>query len=164
MSNQFYLLETKYSEQPHPYRTRVVGAPFGYSPSYWIRGKKMSPPSNPIEVQLFNRGGTEMAEVFLDSIPLFREDFVKFMEKISIKFQAFPAILRAENVEPITNYLAVNLLSLVPSKDVEAGNSTHDPMFRLEDDLSKILLQDAFVKIIVAEKFNHILIRPFPLR
>lgn len=122
----YFLLETDYFQKPEPFRTRDVDAPWGYAPSYWIRGRLMKDPAKPIEMELWSRGGgTGLAELFLDSIPLFRQDLVDALVAAGVdNLQAFPAVLTRPDGQKVTSYRAVNILGLVKCADL--GKSQYD--------------------------------------
>src|ERR1700693_1058204 len=104
----YYLLETDYFAKPEPYRTRATNAPFGYAPSKWLRGRTMKPLQEALRIELWSRGGTGLAELFLDSIPLFRVDLIAPLVEADVNnIQAFPAELHPPSGAPVLDYQAV---------------------------------------------------------
>lgn len=80
----------------------------------------MSAPPSPLQINLWERGGSGMAEMFLDSIPLFRKDFVAAMMECGIdNVQTFPATLTSPEGQFPDAYYAVNILGLVKCADLE---------------------------------------------
>ena len=141
----YYLLETDYFAKPGPFRTRPIKPAYGYEPSDWLRGKVMKPPSSPIQVQLWERGGGGMAEAFLDSIPIFREDLVQALSEAGVdNLQVFPAVLVPPRGEQVGTYRAVNILGLVKCADLEKSE--------YDDITGTGMIAMSFRKLVIDEK------------
>jgi hypothetical protein len=115
----YYQMETNYFAKPEPYRTRAIAPTFGFAPSYWIRGRTLKAPSAPIKVELWERGGDGLAELFLDSIPVFRNDLVELLIEAGVdNLQTFPAVLVDPKGKQIEDFKAVNIVGLVKCADL----------------------------------------------
>ena len=151
----YYLLETNYFAEPPPYRTRAVNAEFRYEPSRWKTGKKMVLPDEPVRIELWERGGTGLAAVFLDSIPLFRNDVVEALYSAGVQnLQACSAILKPEGDKAeVPGYSAVNIVGLVSAADMTKSKY---------DDITGIgIIAVGFRKLVIDEKLagGHLLFR-----
>ena len=79
----------------------------------------MKPPSGPVLVELWERGGDGLAELFLDSIPIFRNDLVELLIDSGVdNLQAFPAVLVNPKGKHIENFKAINIVGLVRCADL----------------------------------------------
>jgi len=179
----YYLMETDYFAKPEPYRTRAIAPVFGFAPSYWIRGRPLKTPTAPIRVELWSRGGNGMAEVFLDSIPVFRDDLVAILIEAGVdNLQAFPAVLVDPSGKEIDGYKAVNIVGLVKCADLsksqydditgtglmamgfrklvidEAAAAGH-AFFRLAEAVASIIVHDQLKTRIDAANFRYISLR-----
>jgi hypothetical protein len=115
----YYLLERDSFQKPRPYRTRSLVDDDRFEPSAWITGNLMEMPDQPIRVELWARAGNGMSELFLDSIPLFREDLISTLESAGVdNLQTCPAILQAPDDPAITNYRAVNIVGRIACADM----------------------------------------------
>jgi hypothetical protein len=116
----YYLLETDDFREPAPYRTRSLVDDFSLDPSEWMTGHLMQMPAEPMRVELWKRGGDGMAEMFLDSIPLFRRDLVQTLQHAGVdNLQICPAILRTPDGDNLESYWAVNIVGAVACADMQ---------------------------------------------
>jgi hypothetical protein len=118
----YHLLETNYFIRPTAYRTRSLTDIWAYTPAKWIRGRQMNAPSEPMRVELWENGGAGLAEIFLDTVPLFHGELVKALQEAGVdNLQTFPAILTTPAGQEIENYLATNIVGLVKCADLAAS-------------------------------------------
>jgi hypothetical protein len=83
-------------------------------------GRMMNMPDYPMRIELWARGGDGLAEIFLDSIPLFREDLITTLEGAGVhNLQTCPAILQTPMGTAITNYRAVNIVGTIACADLK---------------------------------------------
>jgi len=144
----YYLLETDYFVKPEAFRTRLISDDFGYSPSKFLRGRHMDPRDAPLEMEAWERGANRdgLAELFLDSVPLFRDDFLSAIREAGVtNIEDFPVVLRnAEKGLELTNYKAVNILGLVACADMKKSEFT--------DVTGTGMIAVAFRKLVIDEK------------
>jgi hypothetical protein len=178
--SKYFFLETNYFTKPGAFRTRAINAAFGYSPSHWLMGRALKDVSQSINVQLWERGGNGLAEMFLDSIPVFRNDFVEAIKEIGVKnIQVLHAKLHDPSGAVHDNYSAVNFLDLVRAADL--AKSKYDdvsgtgqtamsfrnliidneatgglPMFRLSEAVSSIVVSHEVKAHIETKKFAYL--------
>jgi len=114
----YYLLEDNSFQEPRPYRTRSLVEDFGLQPSDWIEGNIMEMPAEPIRIELWERAGNGLSEIFLDSIPLFCNDLIDAFKKAGVdNLQTCSAVLIPPNGKPNTNYKAVNIIGKIACAD-----------------------------------------------
>jgi hypothetical protein len=115
----YYLLETNYFAKPEPYRTDATDPPSAYEPAKWLRGRSMKPPADTLQFVLEGRRGSGLAELFLDSTPLFRTDLLAALREAGVdNIEAFAAELHPSSGQPVSGYQAVNILGLVKCADM----------------------------------------------
>ena len=115
----YFLLETDDFRTPQAYRTRLITERPGYRTTDWITGRSLQPTQDPFEVELWGDGERGLAELFLESVPLFRNDLVDVIEKSGVdNLQRFAAVLRAPSGPPVTGYSVVNIQGLVKCADL----------------------------------------------
>lgn len=176
----YYLLDTDYFVKPVAFRTDVPDPPFRYAPSYWIRGRTMKAPPAPLRVQLWERGGNGMAEMFLDSIPLFRDDLLATLRAAGAdNLEGFPVVLLDPHGAEIHGYQAVNIVGLVKCADLsksqfdditgtgmvamgfrklvideQAAGGT--PLFRLAEAVASIIVHEQVKAAVDAKSFRYL--------
>jgi hypothetical protein len=121
----YYLLETDYFQKPEPFRTRCVTEAFKYQPSRWITGRMMQTPPEPMKVEFWVRGGDGLAELFLDSIPLFRDDLLAALQEAGVdNLQMCDVSLTSLEGRMVPGYHAVNVVGLVAAADLSKSHYT----------------------------------------
>jgi hypothetical protein len=125
----FYLLEVNHLTKPAPYRLRSMLGDPAYEPSKWRRGAWLGLPNEPVPMELWvygGGGGDGLAELFLESIPVFRHDLLKALRDAGVdNLQTCPAILRdpSRGLER-RDYDAVNILGAVACADMRRSTYT----------------------------------------
>lgn len=176
----YYLLEKNSFQEPRPYRTRSLVEEFGLQPSYWIEGNIMEMPTEPIKIELWERAGNGLSEIFLDSIPLFSNDLILALQKAGVdNLQTCPAILKKPNGSFISNYKAVNIVGKIACAN-KKSSQYNDPtgtgmiacnfrklvideskahgqlFFRLAEALSSIIVHERVKKAVDKMNFKYL--------
>jgi len=133
--SEYFVLQVDHFVEPAPGLTRVNTPPAGFEPSQWMQGRRLAEPPGPIEAEIYRSGGG-LSEVFLSSIPLFREDVVQALEAAGVdNLQAFPArIVDTERQQVLNDYRAVNIVGCVAAADLTHSDYTpaHAPALRTD--------------------------------
>lgn len=132
--SDYFVLHVDFFVEPPTGLTRVPTPQEGFEPSRWMQGRMFgSPPDKVIEVETYRSAGG-ISEIFLDSIPIFREDVLEVLEKAGVtNFQTFPARLTyTEQGSIFENYKAVNIIGCIAAADLARSDYTpaHAPAFR----------------------------------
>lgn len=115
----YFLLETDYFVKPQAFRTRLTTERAGYGSTDWIAGRTLAPTQERFEIELWGEGERALAELFLDSVPLLRNDLLEVIEKSGVdNLQKFPAVLRQSGGPEVTDYSVVNIQGLVKCADL----------------------------------------------
>jgi hypothetical protein len=115
----YFLLETDDFKDPRLFNTRLITDRFGYQPTKWIAGRQLKPVVEPFEFELWGSGTRGLGELFLDSVPLFRNDLLEVIEHCGVdNLQKFRAILRGPDGLEKEGYSAVNIQGLVKCADL----------------------------------------------
>lgn len=122
----YYLLETDYFVKPTAYRTSSLVTEFKFKPSRWITGQRMAEPKEPIKVEFWQNGGDGLAEILLDSIPLFSANLVSALQTQGVdNLQLFPVqIVERDGLQINQDYFAVNILGCVKCADMDKSEYT----------------------------------------
>lgn len=180
----YFLLETDDFRKPQAFRTRLTTDLAGYRPTDWIAGRAMAPSQERFEIELWGDDERALAEVFLESVPLFRNDLLEIIEKSGVdNLQKFAAVLRAPSGLEVTDYSVVNIQGLVKCADlnkskfrdvggigaiamsfrklvideVAAGGQL---LFRLGEAASSIIVHERVKKEIDKARFEYLSWRP----
>ena len=170
----YYLLETNYFIKPTAYRTSSLVTEFRFKPSRWITGNLLGEAKHAIEVELWQNGGDGLAEMFLDSIPLFSQKLIKVLKKSGVdNLQTFPVdIVEREGREIDEVYLAVNIigafkysdtgLSELTDKSLLIGHNNELKMFRSAESLSSIIVNESVKQALEKSGFKYLQFRSVP--
>ncbi len=117
----YYLLETNYAVEPTAYRTSSLVDDFSFEPPFWLSGDLMGQSGAKISVEFWSNGGEGLAEILLDSIPLFSKELVDALEFSGVdNLQTYPVTAVLKDGSPVSKeYLAVNILGHVRCADLE---------------------------------------------
>lgn len=145
----YYLIETDYFVKPTAYRTSSLTTEFKFKPSRWITGHLMSEPTQPIKVEFWKNGGNGLAEILLDSIPLFSKELVEALQSIGIdNLQVFPVTaVEREGVSINQKYYAVNVIGCIKCADMDRSEYT--------DITGQGLLAVNFRKLVIDEEKTY---------
>lgn len=182
----YYLLEQDSFQKPTPYRTRYEPPEFRLKASKWICGTLMKLDQKPLMFELWANKGEGLAEIFLDTVPLFREDVIDSLIEIGVdNLETCPAILKDPNKEKfiLKNYQAVNIIGTIRGADLENSDysdktgtgliatgfrkliidekKTYGSLFfRLAEALSSIIVHQKVKEHIESKKFRYLQFRP----
>jgi uncharacterized protein DUF1629 len=80
----------------------------------------MKPPEETLRIELWERGGNGLAEIFLDSIPLFSDELISTLAEAGVdNIEIFAAELHGPSGQLVPGYHAVNILGLTRCADLE---------------------------------------------
>ncbi len=181
----YYLLETDYSVKPIAYRTSSLVNEFKFQPSRWITGKVMGENEEPIAVEFWENGGQGLAEIFLDSIPLFSKELVEALKEAGVdNLQVFHAEITERDGNPVDReYFAVNIIGLVQCADMDKSEYTDTTgtgtfavvfrklvidasktqglnIFRLAESVSSIIVHEKIKEHLDSRDFKYLSFRP----
>jgi len=183
----YFLLETDYSVKPAAFRTSSLVTEFKFKPSRWITGQEMGKNEQPIAVEFFQNGGSGLAEILLDSIPLFSKELVEALQEAGVdNLQLFPAEVTERDGNPIDReYFAVNIIGLLEYADMDKSEYT-DPtgtgafavafrklvidtsrtqglyIFRLAESVASVIVHEKIKKHLDSKNFKYLSFRPLP--
>ena len=122
----YYLLETDFFTEPTAYRTELLSDEFHFLPSRWLTGKLMQEPKKILKVEFFQNGGKGLAEILLDSIPLFSKALVDALHEAGVdNLQLFPVeIVERDGSLVNQEYCAVNIIGCVQCADIDKSELT----------------------------------------
>ncbi len=122
----YYLIETDYFVEPIAYRTSSLVTEFKFKPSRWITGHLLGEPKLPITVEFWQNGGIGLAEIFLDSIPLFSKELIEALNSAGVdNLQIFPInIVERDGLPLDKEYYAVNILGCIKCADMDQSEYT----------------------------------------
>lgn len=180
----YYLLETDYSVKPTAYRTSSLTDEFMFQPSRWITGQLMDNPEEPIKVEFWKNGGNGLAEILLDSIPLFSKALVEALQRAGVdNLQTFPVTLVERNGLKIDQeYYAVNIIGCIKCADMNRSEYTDitgqgvfavnfrklvideekaqgQSLFRLAESLSSIIIHEKVKEELDKQNFKYLSFR-----
>ena len=180
----YYLLETNYATEPTAYRTSSLVEDFSFEPSDWLSGDLMGQPEEEICVEFWNNGGDGLAEVLLDSIPLFSKNLLSALEEAGVdNLQTYPAIAVSKDGKHLSkDYLAVNILGHIRCADLEKSQYSDitgtglfavnfrkliidekkakgQYMFRLAESVSSIIVHESVKQVLDQKGFSYLSFR-----
>lgn len=120
----YYLIETDYFAKPTAYRTTSLTNEFKFMPSRWMTGNPMGNPKQPLEVEFWQNGGDGLAEIFLDSIPLFSRELVDALQEAGADNLQLFAVTPVEKNGAVIHreYCAVNIIGCVRCADLDKSD------------------------------------------
>lgn len=181
----YYLIETDYFAKPTAYRTSSLTHEFMFKPSRWITGDFMEDPTQPLEIEFWQNGGDGLAEILLDSIPLFSRELIEALQEAGVdNLQIFPVIPIAKNGETINQeYFAVNIVGCIRCADMNKSDYTDltgegliavnfrklvidnekakdQYMFRLAESIASIVIHEKIKTALDNRNFKYLSFRP----
>lgn len=181
----YYLLEINYFVKPTPYRTSSLVKEFKFKPSRWVTGHIFGEPKEPIAVEFWENGGRGLAEILLDSIPLFSKELVNALRDCGVdNLQLFPVkIIEREGNRINQEYFAVNIVGLIKCADMEKSEYSDITgqgiiavnfrkliidetiamgfyIFRLAESVSSIIVHEKIKKYLDLKEFRYLSFRP----
>jgi hypothetical protein len=127
----YHLLEVDDFADPGPYRTRYTEPERRLRKTAWIGGQSMSLElKEPLRFELweYQPGRNGLSEIFLDTVPLFREDLLAALTGAGVdNLETCPAILEDPlKKRVLRNYRAVNIVGAIRCADL--GRSQYHDM------------------------------------
>ena len=181
----YYLMETDYFEKPNVYRTDSLITEFKFKPSRWVTGQLIGEPKQPLRVEFWQNGGDGLAEIYLDSVPLFSSEFIAALREVGVRnLQCFPVeITEREGGTIHKSYEAVNILGCVQCADMTKSEFTdfigqgitavsfrhllldgkkcsNFLIFRLAESVTSIIVHEVVKQEIERKGFRYFSLRP----
>ncbi len=169
----YYLLETNYAVKPTAYRTSSLVDDFLFEPPFWLSGETMEEPEERLRVEFWENGGDGLAEILLDSIPLFSKDLVDALKSAGVEnLQTYPvtAVLK-DGTSVAKEYLATNILGNVKCLDLDKSQDKETArrkliidekkangkyLFRLAESVSSIIVHKSVKQALETQNFPYL--------
>lgn len=177
--SDYFVLQVDHFVEPAPGLTRVRSSGPDFSASRWVQGSALDPPSATVELEIY-RGRGGLSEIYLTTIPLFRNDVIEVMRGAGVdNLQCFPARLHdPEHGQTSDDYQAVNIVGAVKAADldkseytpsdapalrtefrklvIDAGKAGGQPLFRLLESIDTIVVHRSVKEALPRERFRYL--------